>query len=227
LALVLYDDGRWPQAAEVLGAAQQLFRRIGQDPRNPEQFQLDAGNSFRRTVMIKSSVGRLDKGETFSRFLDNLAEWTDTFEKARQFDGFVANLDVASRLAANIGRQELAHGYAERALARKDDAEHWWPLQEILWREAEYFHEKHDRAKNLACVVRALRLGESYPVILEPVPSAHGTRPNDPARNIVRYQITLEELAEHDVGVGESLQRRPLRLNDAEVDRFVNVILSY
>jgi hypothetical protein len=228
LALVLYDYRRWEESAEVLYASTLLRDRVGHDPRNPEQLQFDSKNSFRRAALILASTGKEGRGScSLNWLLDRLLYDAKEFEDQGQFDGYATNLDVASKLALEIGKDhEKAHKYSQKALNCVPKITHKWVLQEHYWREAEYYllknASKTARRKKLQSVVEACRLFNYHPVVLEPTLGAKDPVPHDPIAELARFGISVEELREHGVAPsGNPPPELPLDLSEDEVHRIV------
>lgn len=224
LALVLYDYCRWEESAKVQYASTRLRARVRSEPRNPEQLRFDRASSFRREALICASTGMEGRGSrSLSRLIDRLIEDAREFEHQGHFDSYATNLDVASKLALEIGKDpEKAHEHSQEALDRAMKITHKWVLQEHHWREAEYYHLKNDRPRTVQSVVEALRIFREHPVVLEPTLGAAGPAPHDPIAQLARFGINAEELMEREVAPSRYPPAElALRLSRARVDRIV------
>jgi hypothetical protein len=225
-ALVLFDYGKFSKAAQVVVASQELFQRVSPDSDNPQRLVLDSANSLRRQAVIKGSAGKLGFGSQVRRALDELMEGAKQFSNDRHLNSFATNLDVASKLAAEVlGNIELAHSYSAQALDRRGDIDHWWVLQEHLWREAEYYKAHGDKSLAIEMVVEALKIQERSPVLLEPVAGKPENPRSDLRKMINRLGIDLLDLSERGVKVNQ-LKGTPLRLRDETIDLIVRTVLK-
>ncbi len=225
LALVLFDYGNFTKAAQVTEASEKLFRRVLPGATNPQQLAFDSANSFRRRAIIKGSAGNLGDGRQLRRVLDELMEHSQQFSKDRHFNSFATNLDVASKLAAEVLRDsELAHKYSLQALERRGDIDHWWVLQEHLWREAEYYRAGGDDTRTLDTVVEVLRIHQRWPVILEPVTRKSNAWRGDLRIMVERLGIDLLDVSERGVRLNQ-LTATPLGISDQTIDRIVQAVM--
>ncbi|MBU2625269.1 MAG: hypothetical protein KKG33_06890 [candidate division Zixibacteria bacterium] len=221
-ALVLYDYRRWQESADVQYASTQLRAKVKGDPRYPEQLRFDRASSFRREALIRASTRtecRAELGVLLGRLLEDAKE----FEHRDQFDGYAVNLDVAGKLALEIGNDpEEAHRYSQEALERAGKITHKWVLQEHHWREAEYYCSKNDRHRTKQSVVKALQLFRDHPVVLEPTLGAAGPVPHNPIAELNRFGISVEELRESEVAPSRNqLPEFALQLSRLTIDRIV------
>lgn len=193
--------------------------------RDPDELTFDRASSFRREALIKGSTGGAGPGTT-GKLIGRLLEDARDFECRGQFDSYATNLDVASKLALEIGKKpNIAHKYSEQALDKAKKIT--WVLQEHYWREAEYFLLKKDRPKTLLNVVEALRVFHDHPVVLEPTLGAAGPVPHDPIAELDRYGIRVGELREHQVAPsGNPPSELSLGLNRREIDRIVRNLMG-
>jgi glycosyltransferase involved in cell wall biosynthesis len=220
-ALVLFDYGNFSQAAQVIVASEDLFKRLSPGVGNPQRLAFDSSNSFRRRVVIKASDGMLGTAGRLNDALDELNERSAQFLADRQFNSFATNLDVASKLAAEVkGDVELAHSFSTQALERRPDIDHWWVLQEHLWREAEYYKFRGDNEGLLKVVSDALGINQKSPVLLEPVAGKPGQSRGDLRRMLQRLGINPLDLAERGLRVNQ-LIATPLRLSDGMIEQIV------
>jgi tetratricopeptide (TPR) repeat protein len=222
LALVLYDYRRWRETAQVQYASMQLRARVRNDPRYPEELRFDRASSFRREALIWASTkteGRTRLGTLLGRLIEDAKE----FEHQGQFDGYATNLDVAGKLALEIGGDpEKAHQYSQEALERAEKITHKWVMQEHYWREAEYYRSRNDRPLTLQSVVEALRLFRDHPVVLEPTLGAAGPTPHDPIAELARFGVSVEELRELEVAPSRNPPPElALLLSRSMIDRIV------
>jgi hypothetical protein len=226
LALVLYDYRRWSESADVQYASSLLRARVRKDPRDPVELKLDQANSFRREALIKASTGKAGLGK-LRRLLDRLLEDAGDFERRGLFDAYATNLDVASKLAIEIGKEpNIAHLYSEQALDMAKKHTHKWVLQEHYWREAEYFLLKKDKVKTLLNVIEGLRIFNNHPVVLEPTLGAAGPVPHDPIAQLNMYGFSESELREHGVAPSRNPPpERSLDLDRREIDRIVQNLM--
>jgi glycosyltransferase involved in cell wall biosynthesis len=224
LALVLFDYARFSRAAQVIAASEELFRDVS-SAENPQQLAFDSANSLRRRALIKGSARTLGDRRRVRYVLEQLAEQSQQFSRDRQFGSFVTNLDVASKLAADVlGEGELAHNYSQQALERRGDIDHWWALQEHLWREAEHYSAGGDEALKLEAMVEALKIHERWPVVLEPVAGESGYERGNLGAMVDRLGVDRLTLAERGVTLN-ALTVAPLRLSDRTIDRIVKAAM--
>ena len=157
--------------------------------------------------------------------LDELHEHSQQFSRDRQFSSVVTNLDVASKLAADVLHdREGAHNYSQQALQYRSDIDHWWALQEHLWREAEHYKATGDKERTFETVVDALKIYERSPVVLEPVPGDKGIGRGD--LGVMVKQLGIDRLALAEVGINlKPLTLTPLGLSDAMIDRVVSAVM--
>lgn len=224
-ALVLYDYRRWRESAEVQEASKRVCDRLPRDEREPGEFVFDRSSSFRREALIRAFTQRLTQEEV-SRLLDQLEEHTRHFEINLRFDAFATNLDVAGKIALEIGRDsKVAHRFSQMALEREQKVTHKWVLQEHHWREAAYYYSRRDRRHTLEHVGRALKIFRDHPVVLEPTLGATGPVPHDPLEEVERYGITIAELRERGVAPPHGPPReQPLGLSERNVVQIVRHI---
>jgi hypothetical protein len=157
--------------------------------------------------------------------LDELTEGATQFSTARQYNSFATNLDVASKLAVELlGDEELAHAHSMQALDRRAEIDHWWVLQEHLWREAEYYKKRGQMSLAVERVVEALKIQERSPVLLEPVAGKPDLTRGDLRKMIARLGIDILELSERGAKINQ-LKGTPLRLSDQAVDRIVEPMI--
>jgi len=226
VALTLFDYGRFSKAAEVVGASQQIFRGITTDPRNPQRLILDSANSARRRAVIEGLAGKLGDGLHIRYVIDQLVEHSQEFRARHQTSSFATTLDVASKIAKDVLHDsELSHRYSGIALEYRREIDHWWGLQEHLFREAEYYAEARDHSNTVENVVDALAINMRAPVILEPVPPDQDARRGD-LRQFVYHQLDVNpfELVDRGVRLNE-LAATPLPISDAEIDRIVGCVV--
>jgi len=220
-SLVLYDYRRWKESAEVQYASTLLRDKVDDDLRDPEQLKFDQASSFRRQALIEGSTGATGQ-KKLSSLLGKLIEDAREFELQSQLDGYATNLDVASKLALEIGKKPAeAHKYSEIALACEVKITHKWVLQEHYWREAEYYRSKPD-PKAQEFVFKALRMFNDYPVVLEPTLGAPGPVQHNPISELPLFGIREDELRER--GVAPSSNPPPelaLRLSPRQLHRIV------
>lgn len=228
VALVLYDFCDWKGAATVAEGALQLREKIGPGERSSSQPAGDAISSFRRQAVIQACTGRLSRPalkSTMARLRDDASE----FMRRRDFDGYATQFDVAGKIAFEVlGDAQLSHSCSEEVLARDEDIKHKWVLQEIYWREAEFYRAQrpdHDKKREMA--MKAIRIAHDHPVILEPKLGAHGPEEHDPLAEITRYGIQAGELRERGILPTGRLPRAvSLRLDGTEVHRIVRSVMQ-
>lgn len=224
-ALVLFDYARFSKAAQVIAASEKLFQRVSPEA-NPQARAFDSSNSLRRRTVIKGSDGHLGAGGQLRRALDELTERAEQFRSDGQFNSYATNLDVASKLAAEVlGDIELAHAYTSQVLDHRGDIDHWWVLQEHLWREAEYFKARNDMPEALKMVVEALKLQERAPVILEPVAGKRQNTRSNLKTMIDILGVKRLDIAERGVSVTQ-LTPTPLSLQDLTIDKIVEAVMK-
>lgn len=226
VALVLYDYRRWSESADVQYASVQLRARVTSDQRDPDELTFDRASSFRREALIKASTGKAGLG-TLGSLMGKLLEDARDFERRGQFDSHATNLDVAAKLALEIGKDpNEAHKHSERALNIATKIKHQWVLQEHYWREADYFLWKEDPEKTRENVVEALGNFQKHPVVLEPTLGAAGPVPHDPIAELARYGISEGELRERGVAPSRNPPPElPLGLNRRGIDRIVRTLM--
>jgi glycosyltransferase involved in cell wall biosynthesis len=223
LSLVLFDYARFSKAAEVAAASEQLLKTVVPDFDNPQRFAFDTSNSYRRRAIVKGSDGKLGDGSHLQREIDELLERAEQFRLDGHFNSFATNLDVASKLTAEVmGNVELAHEYSLRTLEYRQYIDHWWVLQEHLWREAEYYKIRGDASKKLQMVIEALKINQRAPVLLEPdARKPHEVR-GDLREMLRRLEVDPLDLADHGVKIVQVLGS-PLRISDQTIDAIVRV----
>jgi hypothetical protein len=157
-----------------------------------------------------------------SSLLGKLIEDAREFELQSQLDGYATNLDVASKLALEIGKKPAeAHKYSEIALACEVKITHKWVLQEHYWREAEYYRSKPD-PKAQEFVFKALRMFNDYPVVLEPTLGAPGPVQHNPISELPLFGIREDELRERGVAPSSNPPTElALRLSPRQLHRIV------
>ncbi len=138
------------------------------------------------------------------------------------------NLDVAGKLALEKKAEpHLAHGYAERALAHVDKIDHWWVLQELLWREATVFRSGAPELMEDSAA-KALTLYAQHPVVLEPVLDEGGPRPTSPFDHLARLGIDPVRvmLQERQVRLAPEVTAVPLVVDLQQLNQIVKVIVD-
>ncbi len=226
-ALVLFDYRRWKDSAEVAYAATLIRDRVTSDDRYPEELRFDRLSSFRRSAMIRALTQSLGKRETLGKLLGELHEHAQEFARRQQYDAFATNLDVAGKLAFEVGGDhDAAHRFSLLALEREAKITHKWVLQEHHWREAAYYHMKRDRVRVVESVANALRMFRDHPVVLEPTLGAAGPVAHKPRVELLRFGITEDELRERGVAPSQTPPPElPLRLRRAGIHRICNGLL--
>src|SRR6266404_2146811 len=213
LALILFDYGRWKKAAEVQSASELLRKGIYKDPQGSQTLDFDSANSRRRAAVIKGCAYALAPGQDIRKVLAELLDEAHDFRNAGQFNAYITNLDVASKLASEIlGDRDLAHGYSEEAINWGQFSDNWWVRQEHHWREYEFFSSKHDKQAMSRHASEALKLHQQHPVVLTPIlingrPVAH-----DP---FVSFKIAV---------IREPLSAIPFDLTDERLDEIVRTV---
>lgn len=226
-SLVLYDYRRWEESAQVETASQLLIAGFTDDQRNPEEFEFDRMNSFRRQVLITAFTARLGVRPLW-KLIDRLREDSKQFLRHSQFDSFATNLDVARKLALEISANaEKAHEFSEETLEKSAKIRHKWVLQEHYWSEVDYYLGKRDRPRMRKNLLEALRIFRDHPVVLEPTLGAAGPVPHDPIAEIERYGITVEELRDRGVAPPSNTpQEIELALDKSRLRNVVKSVLD-
>ncbi len=113
-------------------------------------------------------------------------------------------------------------------MTRDEDVKHKWVLQEIYWREAEFYRsQRPDHEKKREMAMKAIRIAHDHPVILEPKLGAHGPEEHNPLAEITRYGIEAGELRERGILPTDRLPRAvSLRLDSTEVHRIVRSVMQ-
>lgn len=226
MSLVLFDYGKWMDAVSVGETANRFKDQIETDHRDPNAFEFDKANAFRRQAMIKSCGGRLSRGETTQQMQDTLSSTASDFESEVMYDSFATNLDVAGKIAAEIeGNLKKGHQYSQRALELLSKISHKWVVQEILWREVEFFHSKKDHKKVLKYARMAVRGHKDFPLVLEPR-ATNTSRPVIPDLRATLKKLGIDQiLAEEGLVISPSRYKKDLKLAKTTIGRFVNMML--
>ncbi len=228
LCLVLFDNGRWDEAANVQGAADEIRPGRMNDPHDSQGFQLLQSKSFRRRALVKALTNTLDSRKTLRLYLDRLQADAEVFLQYGEVGESVTNLDVAGRLALEVGGDaDWAHGFSEQAIEYGPKGmTYYWPYQEILWREAMYYHSKRDRSRTRKAVVHALELFDIHPVVLEPLLGPGGPEIRDLAALPRQFGISDADLMDDNVAfAGHPRTGQPLGITQFGLKNIVANIL--
>ncbi len=225
---MLCDTGRWGEAADVLGPANAIRPRRMNDPHDSQGFRLLQFKSFRRRALVKALTDNFGRRETLRMYVDRLRADAEVFLQYGEVGEFVTNLDVAGRLALEVGGDtDWAHRFSEQAIeyGRKAMA-YCWPFQEILWREAMYYHSKRDRRRTRKAVVYALELFDIHPVVLEPLLGPGGPEIRDLEALPRQFGISNADLLDDNVAFkGHPRTGQPLGITQSGLKNIVADIL--
>lgn len=222
-ALVLFDYRQWEESAKVQTASARLRSRVRDEPRSPEQLRFDRMSSLRREAQIQAFGGNARGRRRRRLLIDELVEHAREFEIQGHMDSYATNLDVAAKLALEIGNDpETAHKYSEGALQHAEKITHKWVLQEHYWREVGYYNLRKSRPLARKNVIEALRIFRDHPVVLEPMLGAKGLMAHNPITELSQFGISLGELREREVAPSRNPPKElPLRLSKSVVERVV------
>lgn len=228
LFLVLFDNRRWDEAANVQGAVDEIRPHRMNDPRDSQGFQLLQFKSFRRRALVKALANTLDSKKTLRLYIDRLQADAEVFRQHGEVGEFVTNMDVAGRLAWEVGGDaDLAHRFSEQAIEYGPNGMTYdWPYQEILWREVMYYHSKRDRSRTRKTAVEALQLFERHPVVLEPLLGPGGPEIRDLEALPRQFGISNADLLDDNVAFkGHPRTGQPLWITQSGLKNIVADIL--